>query len=878
MTPVPVWGATLATIPAHIARFGSASALIAFGGNGPVTWTFTALSDAALRLATGLRKKGLRRGDAVAVIAAGGPAAVVAILAAIAAGGVAVPLDPELDDQTLARMVEDVECRFGFVAAKRAPPVSAAGAIPFYCLDGATHDRAAPPWTELLASAAETATTPEPGESAVIVYTSGTTGTPKAVPLTHTNIAANVAALLEQELIGPGDRAVLPLPLFHVYPLVVGLLTPLLSGASVVFPAGLSGPQLAEALRDSGATHLVGVPRMYTALVAAVRARIAARGALVIRLFDALLALSATAGQRLGLRLGWVLFWGLRQRVGPKLRLLVSGGAALDDGTRRALAALGWEVLTGYGLTETSPILTFDRRGKARPGTAGQALPGVAIRIAAPDAQGIGEIEVRGPSVFAGYRGAPDATRAASTPDGWFRTGDLGFLDPDAYLHVAARVSETIVLAGGTKLFPEAVEEIYARDPVIREIALLVRNGVLVALAVPGPEALRGRDTAGVDAVIRAAIAAAPVAPFQRPAGVAITPEPLPRTRIGKIRRHLLPVLYERARAGHAPQPGVALAETDRDLLAHPAAARLWTWLQQRFPEARLTLDSDLRLDLGIDSLTWLEVTLDIESALSLRFDEATTAQLVTVRDMLAAAVAEALPARAVATAPIDEHWLRPLPGLARSLRALVLSAIRGVVRALFAIRVQAADTLPRRGPYLICPNHASYLDPFVIAAALPHEITAAAIWAGWTGILFNTRARRLFSRLARVVPVDPLQPGPGLALAVAALRRGQILIWFPEGARSRDGGLQPFLPGVGALLREVAAPVVPIFIDGTHRAWPPERRLPRPVHVSVRIGAPLPASELIAGNPNNQEIANRLRAAVAALASPATYGPSAPE
>ncbi len=869
---------TLATIPDRLQRFGESPALIAIREKEPTTCSFAELGDRALGLAAGLRRHGVRPGDTVAIVGTNGPAPVTALLGIIAAGAVALLLDPDFGSESLGRMMRDNACRLAFIDETACEVGRIATGIDAERLFGLGAERktdALAPWAGLLAPVAEPAAAPAGDATAVLVYTSGTTGTPKAVPLTHANIAANLDALLQQNLVGPGDRALLPLPLFHVYPLVVGLLTPLLAGAAIIFPVGLSGPQLAAGLRDGRATHLVGVPRLYTALVGAIRAGVAARGAIAMRIFDLLLAISAAAQRRLGIDIGRILFAGIRRRLAPELRLLVSGGAGLDPDTERTLEALGWEVLTGYGLTETAPILTFNRRGQARAGTAGQALPGVELRVASPDARGVGEIQVRGPNVFAGYRGNPEATAAAFTPDNWFRTGDLGLLDEDGYLHLVARASETIVLAGGTKLFPETIEEIFMRDPAIREIGLLVRNGVLVALVVPAPEVLHGPDAATAEERIRVALAAAPVAPYQRPAGFAVSPEGLPRTRIGKIRRHLLPGLYERARAGKIPTPGAPLSSSDRALLAQPAAARLWSWLQVRFRDTPLSLDTDLRLDLGIDSLSWLQITLELESALALRLDEAAIARITTVRDLLTAAITAAeapaagAPAGEATLKPEERRWLEPLSAPARALRTLLLLVNRIVVRALFGLRSDGIENLARAGPYLICPNHASYLDPFALAAALPVRIGAASAWAGWTGILFNTPARRFFSRIMRVLPIDPARSGASLALATTVLERGGILVWFPEGARSWDGSLRPFQPGIGILVRAAAAPVVPVHLDGTHKAWPPGRRLPRPGPVRVRIGQAIPASELLGGDADNQEVANRLHAAVAALAPP---------
>jgi len=181
-------------------------------------------------------------------------------------------------------------------------------------------------------------------------------------------------------------------------------------------------------------------------------------------------------------------------------------------------------------------------------------------------------------------------------------------------------------------------------------------------------------------------------------------------------------------------------------------------------------------------------------------------------------------------------------------------------------------DNLPAEGSILLCPNHVSYLDPFALGIALPAERLRRTFWSGWTGVAFNTRLRRLFSRVARILPVDPDRAvASGLAFGRAALDQGFDLVWFPEGARSRDGQLQRFLPGIGALVEQRPVPIIPVYIDGSFVAWPVDQRSPRRAPITVRFGPPI-SPENVAGDATGRErddrIAAAVHAAVAALAA----------
>jgi long-chain acyl-CoA synthetase len=882
---------TLQSLGRSLAGHGDRLAVLSLGRLGAERMSFAVLADRVRRLADGLADAGVGRGESVAICAPNGPEWLVACLAILEAGAVVVPMDVQARDDHVVHLLNDSESRRIFTTREQVARLEKDQvARQVILLDASEEDDRS--WRRLLGeqSPARATTLPEiePGDPAVLFYTSGTTGPPKGVPLTHENCTSNLRALLDTNLVGADDRVLLPLPFHHVYPFMIGILAPFAAGAAIVLPAGLTGPQIVRALQEGPVSTIVAVPRFYEALFAGLDARVRGRGRLAAGLFTVALWLSTWLRRRIGVRIGRALFRSLHAQFGPRVRMVASGGATLEPKLAWTLEGLGWQVATGYGLTETSPILTFNLPGQGRLDTAGRPLAGVELKVRAPDARGEGEILARGPGVFSGYRNLPEKTREAFL-DGWFRTGDRGTIDGRGYLHLVGRVSEMIVLPDGKNVSPEDVENVYVASPIIREAGVFERDGRLVAVIVPDLGAIRERD-ADVDAAIREAVAAQsrPLPSYQRISRFATTRESLQRTRLGKLRRHLLPELYERAtrgeeRAGEIPRPASLeeLAPEDRILLETAAAMQVWTWLVARYPDRRLTPDTSPRLDLGIDSLEWLNLTLEVRERAGIDLSEEAIAEIDTVRDLLrVASEAGGASERATGLSPLErpeevlseeqKRWLTPPGPVLRGLGAPVFALNRSLIRGAFGLAVHGAENLPSIHPFVLTPNHRSDLDPFVIAAALPLRTLRQMYWAGAVVRLFSNPIARLLSRMAQVVPIDPRRAAvSSLAFGAAVLTRRNSLVWFPEGRRSPSGALQPFLPGVGVLLEHFGVPAVPVFIHGTGEALPPARMLPRLRPLAVVFGQPLDPRALAEqgqGDEVRDRIVDALRKAVAAL------------
>ncbi|MFO1112820.1 MAG: AMP-binding protein [Rhodospirillales bacterium] len=891
--------ATLQSLPEAMGRYGDHDAIVFFDKGHEEHWTYAQLADDAARLANGLAAEGVGRGDRIALCGRNRPEWVAACLGILRSGAAPVLVDTQVGDDTLRHILRNSDARYLFTTAGdigRLRESCKEAGVEILLLDDAA-DAAERSWRSLLPEADPTDDIPPVREDdmAALFYTSGTTGPPKGVPLSHRNLVSQIRTLIEAELVSGEDRVLLPLPLHHVYPFIVGTLTPLAIGLPLVIPSAFTGPQILDALQRGRASLIIGVPRLYEAMVAGLHDRLGRQGRLARSLFRGLLAFSIALRRRTGWRLGAIALQPLRRRIAADLRMVVSGGAALKPEVGWQLEGLGWLVATGYGLTETSALLTINRPGNRRFDTAGHPVPGVELRIdggAAPpgksEAEGVttGEVLAKGPGVFAGYLDLPEQTAEALTEGGWFRTGDLGFIDDAGDLHLVGRRSTVIVVESGENVQPDAVEDAYQQNPAIGEIAVLGHNGRLAGLIVPSARVLEAGNAD--DAIRRAVDEVSRTLPsHHRLAEFALTREAIPRTRLGKPRRHLLAERYEQAwhgDAGAAPQPKgpmplEEMSAEDRALLEDPAAAAAWEVLAGRFADRRLSPDSDLGIDLGIDSMGWLDLSLELAQRSGVEVGESIIAKVRTVRDLLTEIASAATGGSAQAPwyeepdavlSEAQKRWLQPLGPLAQGFAFCLYWLNRGLMRLLFRTRCHGIEHLPDNLPYLLAPNHTSFLDPLVLAASLDYRLLRRIYWAGWTGVVFTSALRRAAARLAQVVPIDPRQgAAASLAFGAAILQRENALVWFPEGARSEDGTLQPFMPGIGMLLEHCPVPVMPVVIDGAYAAWPRQRALPRLAPVTVTIHHPVDPRQLDergSGKTAPQRIADALHHHLAGL------------
>lgn len=864
--------ATLTDILAAFPARGAAVAVRAYDAQGRATeLSYAQLAAAVAGAGAGWSPLGVAAGDRVLLCAGPGPDWLIAALGALHIGAVPLPLDVQTDPDTFAHIVTDGAVRAAFLSdAVHADPAHAqalaglARYTPNAAVPAVGPD-SAPDFAPVPRAAADTA---------VLFYTSGTTAHPKGVPLTHANLAFQVRALRERGIVGPGDRVLVPLPLHHVYPFSVGLLVPLGLGLTVIFPAGLGGPELRLAMHDGGATVLLGVPRLYGALADTLDTRLSGASAPLRALFGAALRRSAAGGRGAGLARR--VLAPVRRAIGPRMRLFACGGAPLDADVHARLTAVGFEVGVGYGLTETAPLLTLNL-GECGPGSVGHPLPGVELRIApgarpevlppGVDGAAVGELEVRGQGVFGAY--LPSASgdgREAFTPDGWFRTGDMAYRDGNGCVFLLGRVATLIMTAAGKKFDPEPVERVYQAHAALTEVALLGDDGHVAAVIVPAPELGAGPAR---EAAVRAALreSAAGLASYQRIERYVLADQPLARTPLGKLRRGEVRKVYHALRAG---EPVGAAATLPEALLENPRARVAWEILTARFPAHPLAAQTDLRLDLGVDSIGWVSLTLALEER-GIHLPESDLDGVNTVEDFLAAAAhaGQALAADAPAPTQVDalaQSLLRPPPGWLQPLRALALGLAGAVLRLGFGLRVERAGALPA-GPCLIMPNHGSYLDAPALCVALGWRGLRGTAFVGWAGIMQKSALMRAVSHLARVLPVDPdRRPVAGIAAAQAALDAGLRLVWFPEGKRSEDGTLQALRPGIAMLIERRPVPVVPVWIEGTHAILPPGARWPRRGRIRVRIGTPLPPP---APGTSVEAISARVESALRALAPP---------
>jgi long-chain acyl-CoA synthetase len=898
----------LAAFEAVAARQPDRLALQIREGAGYRRLTYAEIARQARALAAVLIEAGVAPRDRVALVSENRPEWAVAYFAVTAAGATAVPLDVQLSDAELAVVLNHAGCRMAIASGKQASRLLAArlevGApLRLVDLDAGTSDERTIAFGAVLParSGGAAPSLPAVGDDALasILYTSGTTGSPKGVMLSHGNFLANVRSVLEFGLVNAEDNLLGLLPLHHAFAFMVQLII-LYSGAHTTFPASLKGPDLLACMQETGVTLLIGVPQLFYMLHKGIFDEIGRRPAAVRFLLGGLRRL-AGALQPTGVNLGRIVFAPVHRKFGGRLRILCSGGARLDPVIARDFLALGFTMTEGYGLSETAPVVCFNPLHRMRPGSVGVPLPGVEVRIVNPDAEGVGEIAIRGPNVMQGYYRNPAAT-AEVMRDGWFLSGDLGYLDADGYLTITGRAKEVIVLSSGKNIYPEEVEEQYLKSPYIKEICLVPqtadRSGAavegLLALVLPDLEYFRAQGMTNIFETIRWDMenVGRDLPPFKRPTGLLIVKEGFPRTRLGKIQRHLVRQRFQAEGAQGAPAVEAPPSDADQALLEDEAGRRVLAYLREATRKAAVRLDDNLELDLGLDSLARVEMLVALEEIFGVKIPDEAAAECFTVREVIQRLrVLRGTPA--VSGAPSRRRgWGEILTGpppsevealveassrpSARVITALTRALCAVLFRGVYRLRVEGLQHVPPGGPLILVANHCSFFDAFILAASLPLRTCQDIFYMGFEWF-FRHPVLAWWGRGVRVIPVDmDTFLMRALQASAVVLRQGKILCVFPEGERSVDGRVRPFRKGVGILAKELKAPILPAYIAGSFQAWPRGQSLPGIHRLRVRFGPVATADALLLeegprGSDDAETIVMRLRERVAALGGETT-------
>lgn len=844
--------------------------------------TFGELRSDIFALRQVLLDQGLKSGERAAILLTNSPAWPAAFFAVVSLQAVAVPIDSQLSPEQIKKILIHSQARLFLTEEKFSVSLS----------EALQEDQAR---TKVLVldkfdsqGAGEELRQPgydfSPEALAALFYTSGTTQEHKAVMLTHENLLANVDAIHPLGLITQKDRLISVLPLFHAYPFMVTCLIPLLEGASVCYTQSLIPHELFSTIRDNQVTVFVGVPQLFSLIERSVVEKLNKYGKLTGAGIRALLDVWRSLSKLRGQRMINPFVQDFHKQLGGKLRGFVSGGAKLDPQTARGLQRLGFMMIEGYGLTETSPIVTINNDRSDKFDTVGKAIPGVEIKIVDPDERGFGEVAIRGKNVMGGYDQAPELT-AQVLKDGWFLTGDLGFLDEEGYLHLDGRKNEVIVLPSGKKVNPEEVETCYLKSPYIKEIAVFFPRtgpeaGHLAAVIVPDEDRLRREKHVDMHFKVRWELdSATKLAPYQRIKGFVLSTQPLPRTRLGKIIRYKIGPIYEALSLHQATR------KPEEKMTPFEALAVKYI---SRILKKDVHIDDHLELDLGLDSLGRIELLSSLQDLINTGIDDNLAYEMFqarSVRELLSRAQ-KALPENAFAGLLKREDsvfWsdvLKQDPSAATKAKLklsfnffetfisfCVISLVKLLFILLFAVRSQGKRNIPEKGPFIITPNHVSYLDAFYVLRVMPFRLIMQTYFVGF-GVIFRHPAIAWSMRFFRLIPIDvDLDLSEALKTCRYLLSQGKILVYFPEGQRSGDGLLKEFRKGIGILVKESGAGILPAYLKGAYKAWPRARKFPLPAKVTVLIGKFVPAQKLTEGRKDDYfEIAQAVRTQVEPL------------
>ena len=829
-----------------------------------ITYTYQEVWDAARRVANWLQQNGIGRGDKVVLMTKNEPAWPMAYFGILCADAVAVPLDFEMPEGDAQRVVAKSEAKLVIVHETRdrkhdfgARRVAIGEIFEAEPLDDVPMRH-------------------REDEIASLLFTSGTTGDPKGVMLTHGNFTALLASLQGAFNISERDKFLSVLPLFHTFEFSCGLLLPLSLGCHVTYLEEIDGPLLRSALKAFKPTALIGVPALWDLLHRRIETQVGERGDNARVAFKSMLRLSRFLRTQYGVNLGPMMFSEVHRTMGGRIRYLISGGAALGEPALKAFEGLGFDLLEGYGLTEAAPVLTVRRPGDRRGGgSVGKPVSGVEVQIVNPDKDGIGEVIARGDNVMQGYLNDPHAT-AQTVRKGWLHTGDLGRLDKDGRLTLVGRRKELIVTSSGKNVYPDELEPLYAAHAMIKELSIVgipdpqgdERVAALIVLQDDAPE------DAHAEIRTHFQLVGSKLGDHQKVRTMRFWHGDLPRTATRKVKRSEvrseLMRLLDMSRATRTE--GNAVPEGREPAWLYACIAGL-----TGSEAVDIEPTTHLIQDLGLSSLQLVELRLLIEERGSVRVSGDDLVKCGTVMDVVGLVQKKIRPGEAHIENLDDldqESDEIDVPAPVSSIgRELLGRAQKQAYRRAFRVNVVGREHIPLNDQVLVVANHCSHLDMGLVKYALGDYGNKLSALAASDYFFDTPKKRAYFEEFTNLIPVD--RSGSlesSLRLAEQAIRQGRIVLVFPEGTRSVDGELQDFKHGVGYLQAKSRLGILPVYLKGTHRALGKGSVFPTNRKLGAKIGRVITGAEIAKATAGlnrietYQKVAEMLSQAIVAL------------
>ena len=656
---------------------------------------------------------------------------------------------------------------------------------------------------------------PEGDSIATMLYTSGTTGSPKGVMLTFNNLSSELEGLEKKNLLEPSDQILALLPFHHVLPLTATVLIILKYQASIVFVKKIASKEILEALDKNNVTALVGVPRVFKLFYDGIKQQIDSK--FITRTIYKLMTKIKSFKMRRKV------FAKVHEKFGGKLTFIVSGGAKLDPEIGEFYETLGIYVQEGYGLTETSPVIAVNTRKERKIGTVGKKLDNIEAKIVDE------ELWIKGPIVMKGYYNKPEKTAEVITEDGWFKTGDLASIDDEGYITIRGRRNSMIVLSNGKNIDPEKLENkvIEKSKKLIKELGVFGYNDKLVAIIVPDLLECRKQGITNIKAYIKNIVEDynLTVHNYEKILDYKLYEEELPKTRVGKLRRFMLPELYLKTNVKKKK-----VEEPDNEVY------KLLKDYIKKLKGIEAQPEENLELEIGMDSLDIVEFFAYVENSFGIQLDEEKFSEISNLKSL-----SEYINEKATKIESGEVDWKKiieaapPVEEKNRWATRVLRPLFDLTIKLYFRLKRVNRDKLSDK-PQIFVSNHQSFIDSLVLGSLLPagilyNTVFLAIDWYFKKGIL------KLLVSHGNVVLIDINKNIKKSVEEIAAnVKAGKNVLIFPEGARTKDGKVAEFKKVFAIIAKELNVDVQCLGIKGAFEAYSRYMKFPKPKKIEVAV------------------------------------------